>query len=389
MLKRILFNLFLGYSVHSSAEIVPLLKVPLHDGTFYTYSANLKKHCSFTGVTEIIAPEINIKSKKKLTDKINLLQMKLNFEIKKIKISNDLILLTLNGSNNINFEFSFNPKTCKLEKKIHLDDDVISIDELKIEYSNALQTPVVKKIIIKNNDENKNRTLYPWALHGQISTYEFNIGPAVSIRSNIRKNSHEEFEKNNPVIEPIPAFLFRYGPFFLNKDGLGSLLYHHEDLTILGIALLEGEPYSSTGITDREKGYFLGGILKYNSFQILYYNDFFTEKGYNIKTSFVPEYFVKIDWKLNPQFFIQYWDNKYVDYYFGVNANEMGSGMRKYSGKHTFNYGVLLETTHYVENWTFLMSFGTKLYGHEVFSSPTVTKQNELRFIGSILYKFF
>lgn len=372
------------------AEKLKLLVLPLSDGTSYVYSVNLKKTCSFEGVDEVITTKLKLGKKGNwFIENINLLQKKINFEIETKEINVNHVVFSLNSAKNLTFEFSFAKPDCKLVKTLHFEDKAYSLDEIYIEYKSALFSPVIKKVNIVNNGVDTDLSLYPWALHGALPVYELSAGPALNIHSNIRLNNLNTFEKNNPIVEPIPAFFFRYGPLFLNKDGLGSLLYHTDEFSLLAMGLLEGEPYKAKGLHERKKGLFVGSILKYNLFELFYYNDFFKNKGYNIKLNLAPEFYVRVDWKFIPQIFVQYWDSKYVDYYFGVKPDESISGMKNFKGHHTINFGTMFEVMHYVGNWTFIGDIGVKSYGKEVFTSPTVVRKNEVRFITSVLYRFF
>lgn len=183
--------------------------------------------------------------------------------------------------------------------------------------------------------------------------------------------------------------MFRYGPFFINKDGLGSLVYASNKLSLLALGILEGEPYKSDFLEERKKGIFLGTLLKYDFLQIFFYKDFFKDKGYNLKTTIAPEFYLSMDWKFSPQIFVQYWNTSYVNYYFGVKPTEVDSGMNVFNGHQTVNYGFMLEATHFVNNWIFVIDLGIKSYGKEVYTSPTVVKKNEIRFITSVLLKLF
>ena len=234
---------------------------------------------------------------------------------------------------------------------------------------------------IIGDDNYQNVLLYSWALHGQISTYEFSAGLALNLHSNIRINNLNRFQKNDPVLEPIPAIFFRYGPVFFSKDGLGSLLYHSGDFSLIAMGILEGEPYQTTSLKERIQGVFLGSILKYNFFEFIYYNDFFNDKGYNLKLKINPEIYSSMDWKLSPQIFVQYWNSDYLDYYFVVN--------KVYLGHQAINYGAVMEGIHYVANWSYIIDIGFKNFGKEVYSSPTVSKKTELQLTTALLYKFF
>ena len=259
-----------------------------------------------------------------------------------------------------------------------------------MDYSTILSTPVIEKVTIKNaKKNNQDLKLYPWQLEGQMPVYEFKFGPAVNIHTNIRLNNINRFEKKNPVIEPLPAFFFRYGPLFVNKDGLGSLVYSSGDFTVLAMGILEGEPYKAPDLFEREKGIFFGSIVKYDFAEFIYYNDFLKNKGYNLKRNLAPEYFHTMAWKFVPQVYVQYWDKNYDDYYFGVKNEEVSASWKAYQGKPTLNYGGMFEVNHFIKKWQFIVSTGVKFYGKEVYTSPTVTKKEEFRFIASVLYKLF
>lgn len=392
MLQTIIFLILSFILLLSSAraEKFKLLVLPLSDGTSYIYSANLIKKCSFEGVEKILTTKLKLgKQENWFIENVNFLQNKINLEIETKEINEDHILFSLNSAKNLTFEFSFDQSNCNLVKTLHFNDKVYNMDEVYIEYSSTFFSPVVKKVIIVNNGVDTDLLLYPWALHGAIPTYELIAGPALNIHSNIRLNNLNRYEKKNPIVEPIPAFFFRYGPLFLNKDGLGSLLYHSDEFTFLAMGLLEGEPYQAKGLEERKKGLFLGSIFKYNLFELIFYNDFFKNKGYNLKAKLAPDFYLSMDWKFSPQVFVQYWDNKYVDYYFGVKQTESNSSMKTFKGYQTINFGAMLEVMHYVGNWIFVGDIGLKCYGKEVFSSPTVVRQNEVRFITSVLYKLF
>jgi hypothetical protein len=396
MLKATTLVLFFILSFSSAkAEIIKLLQLPLGDQTFFDYSVDLKNECSFAGVDSIIIPSYELaKESNLLLTKVSYFQKKLNLEIDESEITPERITFTLKGSMNLSFEFFFNKSkttpSCNLVKVIHINNKRYNMDHIEIDYNNFLRTPVVQRFIIKDdNDDSDDIYLYPWQLRGQVSAYELSIGPAISIHTNIRKNNRNSFQKHQPAIEPIPGFFFRYGPIFFNKNGLGTLLYHKGDFSLLGMGLYEGEPYKSPGLQEREQGIFAGFIAKYDYVELTYYNDFLKDKGYNLKFNIAPEFYHGLSWKFTPQVFMQYWDNNYVDYYFGVTPQETVSGLPAYSATHTFNYGTMFEVMHFVNKWTYVLDVGAKFYGKEVYQSPTVINKTELRFIASVLYKVF
>jgi hypothetical protein len=395
MLKAIFIYIIFSLFCFAQAKTLKLLSIPLNDGTSFTYTVDVVKECSFKGVTDVEVPSFEqVKKLNIILTKINFLQKKLNLDIDEQEISPEKITFSLTGSTNIFFEFFFKKikksSKCELVKVIHVNDKKYDMDHIDVDYTDTLGTPVLKNITIVDKDKSDTDVLlYPWQLRGQISTYELNIGPALNIHGNIRVNNKNLFERTDPAIQPIPAFFFRYGPAFINKNGIGSLLFHKGNLSILGMGLLEGEPYSAPGLQEREQGAFFGSIIKYRSLEFTYYRDFINAKGMNFKVNLAPEFYFRISWKFSPQFYVQYWNDKYVDYYFGVKADEAVSGFPIYKGTNTINYGTVFEVQHYVERWTFVGDIGAKFYGDEVTNSPTVSKKTEFKLILSALYKVF
>jgi hypothetical protein len=341
------------------------------------------------GIHEILSNELKIGHKQnEFIEKINLLQRKINLKVTNPQFYSDKILFSLSSASNIIFEFTI--VECEVKKNILLNGKVIPFNEVDIEYSNTLNSPVIKSVSIISEDDFLSIYLYPWALHGQLATYELSAGLAFKLHSNIRLKNLNNFQKSDPSLEPIPAFFFRYGPLFLSKDGLGSLVFNKGDLSVVAMGIIEGEPYETYGLDRRSQGFFLGSILKYNLFELIYYNDFFKDKGYNLKINLVPVIYSSMDWKLSPQVFAQYWNSDYVNYYFGVKPNEsVRSSMNSYRTHHAINYGALMEGIHYVANWSFVLDLGIKNFSKVVYLSPTVVKKSEIQFITAVVYKFF
>jgi hypothetical protein len=383
----IFLSFFIFNNIH--ARNLKLLEIPLDNGRISTYSVNQIKYCSFEGIYKIQTSELELDHRQnKFIEKINLLQRKLNYKVTHPKFSSNIIAFSLSSASNIIFEFSLD--NCQIKKNIRLNENSTPFDEVDIEYGRALNSPVIKKMTIIGDDNYLNIFLYPWALQGQISTYELSAGLAFELHSNIRFKNLNSFQKKDPVLEPIPALLFRYGPFFLSKDGIGSLLFHSGNLTVIGMGILEGEPYKTYGLNDRSKGVYLGSILKYYFFEFTYYNDFFKDKGLNLKFKINPEIYSSMDWKLSPQIFLQYWNTNYVMYYFGVNTNESAKSLLpRYQGKQTYNYGTIMEGIHYVANWSYIIDIGFKKFGKEVYSSPTIINKTEFQLTTAVVYKFF
>lgn len=372
------------------AEDINLITFPLASGNSFNIYAQIKNKCSLNDA--VISKTTTSKSfdnNNGFIEKLNAIQRELNLKIYQQYLVDDHLFVSMNGARNLIFEFYFDKDKCELIRRIHFNQDVFTYDTIEVGYITAIYSPVVHKILFLNSKSLQSYTIYPWALENNIAIYELQIGFALNFHSNIRPDNLNDFEKSDPSLVPIPAFLFRYGPIFINKDGAGSLIYHSENFTLLALGVLEGEPYQTKTLNERHQGVFLGGLLKYDPFKILYYNDFFNNKGFNIKGSIDTDILIKYDWKITPQIYIQFWNKNYVNYYFGVTANETSSRFPIYQTSSTLNYGSSMEFAHNKENWTFVEKIEFKQYGSEVYNSPTVIKKAEGKIFSSVLYKFF
>jgi hypothetical protein len=220
---------------------------------------------------------------------------------------------------------------------------------------------------------------------------EVNLGLGVYQYDNIRLNNQKEFLKKDPIYEPIPTFQIRVGPFFVNKDGAGIALLYFDKLKLLGFALYEGEPYKTDGMEERKKSFHLGGGIRLFDLEAMYYQDVQSRsRGKVLKVTYAPVFGSK-DYTFSPRIYAQLWDQKYVDYFFGVKRNEVDEsiGRNYYSGKRASNYGFMLRNVWNIKKIKYVLSAGYKFYGARVFNSPTVIKKRELRILLGFMYKFY
>ena len=93
---------------------------------------------------------------------------------------------------------------------------------------------------------------------------------------------------------------------------------------------------------------------------------------------------------ISPRPYLQLWDQKYTNYYFGVKANEIDPTRNRfeYNPNAATNYGFLIRSVYTEGPWEYFLSFGKKYYGKEVENSPTVKMRNEGRIVIGFAYSF-
>lgn len=82
-------------------------------------------------------------------------------------------------------------------------------------------------------------------------------------------------------------------------------------------------------------------------------------------------------------------DQKYVDYYYGVRANEVRAGRAAYTGEAGTNVEVALRGMYVIDrNNSLMLSVGTTRLASEIKKSPLVNRTSENRIILGYVYRF-
>jgi len=228
-----------------------------------------------------------------------------------------------------------------------------------------------------------------------IDWIDTSLGFALNPRTNIRPSEIEVkysgllYTKNNPIIEPIPILFFRFANIFINKDGGGMAFAHTTNFKLRAFIMNDGEGYKTEGMSERKNSFFAGGLLQLYFIQFKYMRDI--EKisnGQNLRVDLFKEHY----WgqlKFEPHFGIQYWSKDYVNYYYGVKANETSTNRPLYNPKGTVNYTVELRFIQTSGNAKYILIPMYKNYGKEVARSPVVERDEEFRLTFGVLWKLF
>lgn len=370
----------LSHSADTTLELLRL-SLPESGGEHVVYSMKKPLKCSFTSLKSLDG--IIYSSKQKVFKRFNFLE-KIYFKVKETKLEDKEIKMTLNLASNVIFRFSY--EDCLLKKQIIIDGDRYSFEEIKVIYSDALGAPVLDYFIIKHKGHEFK--LYQHVLKSHVPIYELKIGPAVSIRTNFRPGNEKTFRDTSPTVQPIPAFIFRYGNLFINKDGAGAAGLVAGGVTALIAAIRDGEPYRNPGVHERRNGIMFGPIVKYKNFQFRYMKNWIDkEKGSELKVTYSHEFRITKNFHLIPRVYLQAWNTKYSDYYLGVDADEKGFSM--YQGERAFNYSSMLRALYFDEKIIYLADFGIKFFDKNVYRSPIVNTKIELRATLGVLFRVF
>ncbi len=387
MIKLMLGFLFLAQCVFAK-NVLPLVKIPyINDQQYILYSIESNSKCSFEG--EELKINVTVEENGKTIDSDLSFIEDMYFKVEKQNVSKNEISFDLQGVSSLSFKFVMN--NCKIDKYIVLNQRQVEFDRLGIDYQTTFLPAVLETMtIIKGNQETK---IYPKYMSGYVPAYELLLGSAIKFKSNIKYRNQKKYYKGRNTLKPFPAFIFRYGPFFINRDGMGSLLFSKSGLSILGLVNYDGEPFQHPEIEERKKDLFAGLLLEHKYFRLTYKRNFFgfheKFKGTEFKAVLKYEFRPSLHWKIEPRIYLQYWSTAYTNYYFGVSRDESSKSDFSYSKLSSgINYSFKMRIEYYQRNWVIFVDTGMKQYSTSVEKSDLVEDDFEVSIVPGIAYKF-
>ena len=152
---------------------------------------------------------------------------------------------------------------------------------------------------------------------------ELSLGAGLSIAENNRPGNTAKYFTGTYSTEPRPFVMFRLGPIAFSSEGAGMAVVFFENFKLIGTVFYEGEPYEAEGMVERKRSIFVGGVMQVYSLLLMGFQDIESRSNGKIfKLISRPEFKLTKNWVFSPRFFFQYWDDHYVDYYFGVADSE-------------------------------------------------------------------
>jgi len=376
-MKKSIFLLLISIPCFLKAN--PILNLPLpQKGDFIEYRVHSgEQKCSFSAQAKMLTKAVSKDSVRELN-----FWEKIYFEVKESRVQDGSLFFKLSGFKNVRFHFFY--RECELKKEIKIDRQTFAFDKIDILYREVFGAAVLEETHLIS--KGKIVKVYPYSLKGHTPFYTLKVGGALSIRNNIRIKNEIALFKNPLIFQPRPGFILRVGGFFMNQDGLGHALYASENLSVLATSLLDGQRYKRAGFKRRKRGVFLGTIIKWKNLRFRFSNDFiFQEKGGELRLTYEHEFRMKLDLIIKPRIYIQRWDLKYSNYYFGV--NHLDEHPQKFQLNATYNYSAMIKVIKNYKRWGFFLDTGVKFLDEEIRQSPTSSGKSDLKFTFGAFYK--
>jgi outer membrane scaffolding protein for murein synthesis (MipA/OmpV family) len=219
---------------------------------------------------------------------------------------------------------------------------------------------------------------------------ELRVGAGAFVRENFRRGNNLKFQKNDPMIMPIPFLKLRIDRFELSRGFKIHIIDKPPYWFSLDL-MPQGHTYRNVTMSKRRESYMVGGEIKVMFLTLSHFQDISNKSRGTVKKIGVSKRFV-----LNDNHFIatgleyKTFSASYTDYYFGVRPEEVNGEREAFTGNGSSSIGANV----------FLMSklndkisaFNTLAYNEynkEIYQSPTVSKKHEWSYMTSLSYKIF
>lgn len=224
---------------------------------------------------------------------------------------------------------------------------------------------------------------FPLFCHGKFGA---SVGAAGIVRNNIRLGNNISNQDGDYTFQGFPGLGLNYGNLSLRGPRLNYRWWSGatEFNTFIN---WDGDQYRSTFISERRQSFFAGGYLRILFLHLDFSNDF-TGKSHGNKASLaVGKRFSLTDkWMIALKGGYEYLSENYVDYYYGVKAEE-AIEFEQYTGDRSFHPKVDMANFFFLTKKLNLNLISTfRLYSSRVQDSPTVRKNEEFSVLFLISY---
>lgn len=155
-----------------------------------------------------------------------------------------------------------------------------------------------------------------------------------------------------------------------------------------------GDSPALAGMADRKSGFWAGAKVEWENDLADVKLEWLADasgksKGQRVVLGLERKWKVSPSIMLIPQAGIEWEDDKYVDYYYGVRASEATTGRAAYVGKATINPEMSLTGIYRFDNHqSMMLNVGVKSLGKEIKDSPIVGRSTESRVMLGYMYRF-
>lgn len=221
--------------------------------------------------------------------------------------------------------------------------------------------------------------------------FRFSMGPMGIIQNNVRKGNNLKYYDKDPTLLAVPFVQLYVGAFKINP--LEARYYHYKTrfFDLKSQIRYMGHAYRADGMWRRRKSLFAGGSIRILLLSAAAYKDIQGDSHGTVLQLLMSPLFIRTE-----LFFVrfaiglEYLDNKYTNYYFGVTGEEATADRPYYRPGAATNHVAGFRNSFFItEHLSMNIIFMIKNYAVNIVNSPTVRKEYEYTTSVGLLYNIF
>lgn len=217
------------------------------------------------------------------------------------------------------------------------------------------------------------------------------IGAGLVFKKNMRQgNTYEDMDKKY-FVKPIPFVQGSYGRFSLGIQGISILAVGNPMMNVSAFVKRDGDRYHGLGMIPRKDSVFVGATAKFFNYGFSLSHDINgRSKGWIATANYAKFFPISEMLVLRASVSVDWLDDKYAEYYYGVRSNEVTATRREHHLNNYFLPGVsLMPIFKLTERSSIMTILSAKVLPKDVSSSPTMTgKSIDYGAILAYNYKF-
>lgn len=206
-------------------------------------------------------------------------------------------------------------------------------------------------------------------------SWSASVGAGVIFKKNMRSgNTYEDMDKKL-LIKPIPTVQASWGRFSLGVQGISFRAIGNPMMNVSAFIKRDGDRYHGLGMIPRKDSVFVGATAKFFNYGFSYSHDINGRSKGSIATANYSKFFpISETFLLRGSLSLDWLDDKYAEYYYGVRSHEVTAQRREYHLNNYFLPGVsVMPIYKLTERSSITTVFSMKLLPKKVSQSPTMT----------------
>lgn len=208
----------------------------------------------------------------------------------------------------------------------------------------------------------------------QDRSWNASVGAGVLIKKNMRAgNTYEDMDKNI-LFKPIPMIQASWDRFSIGAQGISIRALGNPMMNISAFIKRDGDRYHGLGMIPRKDSVFVGSTAKFFNYGFSFSKDINGRSKGSIATANYSKFFpVTGSFLLRSSLSLDWLDDKYAEYYYGVRYNEVTIKRAEYHLNNYFLPGLsVMPIYKLTERSTITTILSIKLPAKAVRHSPTM-----------------